>query len=271
MRKGLRSAATAASPRQFMLADGRIRERCARRHVRARPSGSVVGCVFRALSAVLTNSFRLLAMLGQSVRDLLAEPSGEAQRVPAFFYLLSLHHRTLDNILRVQHPEQRPLPFRYVVAVVCGIADALEAAAGVGVVHLDMKEDNVMVDDQEAMEFEAEQIATAASTVHVDFGKCVRRFEKPPVAVVVDWGCALHFDAEWVLRVGVFDGKLVLPFEGRLWGNPSHASPELVISLRSASDELQVASVAVARAYRAKTVALQGSVPMNLPAACDIP
>ena len=51
--------------------------------------------------------------------------TGELTRVPTYFRLLSLHHRTLRDTVRVQHPRQRPLPFRYVIAVVSGIADAL--------------------------------------------------------------------------------------------------------------------------------------------------
>ncbi len=171
--------------------------------------------------------------------------------MPTFFYLLSLHHRTLLDTVRDQHPQQRPLPFPYVIAVVSGIADALEAAAGVGVVHLDIKNDNIMVDDPEAMDFEAEQIAAGATVV--DYSRLIRRFERPPVAVVVDWGCALHFDAAWVLRVPTIGGKLELPDGAQSWGNPRHVCPELYISLQRANAELAAAKRAVTLAHQAMT------------------
>jgi serine/threonine protein kinase len=186
---------------------------------------------------------------------------GEVRRVPAFFYLLSLHHRTLLDVVRDQHPEQRPLPFPYVVAVVSGMADALEVAAENGVVHLDIKEDNVMVDDAESMDFDAAQRAAAppgeASTLVVDFRACVRRFERPPVAVVIDWGVAMQFDGEWVLRVPCVDGELSLPEGSQPWGNGSHAGPELHMEWKRASDEVATARLAVAQAYRAKNAAEQ--------------
>ncbi len=187
--------------------------------------------------------------------------TGEVMRVPTYFHLMSPHHRTLKDVVRVQHPEQRPLPFRYVVAVVSGIADALEAAANVGVVHLDIKEDNIMVDDPEAMEFEAEQIAADATVV--DYRQCIRRFEEPPEAVVIDWGTAMQFDDDLVLRVPVriVDGRvmLALPEGAQPWGNGSHASPELHIEWNRASDELERAKVAVVQANRAKITAEQGA------------
>ncbi len=188
--------------------------------------------------------------------------------MPAFFSLLSLHHRTLKDTIRVQHPEQRPLPFRYVIAVVSAIADALAAAVGVGVVHLDMKEDNVMVDDPEAMDFEAKQRAAApagtADAMVVDYSKLIRRFERQPVAVVIDWGVAMPFEGDLVLRVParVVEGKLVmaLPDGGLPWGNPRHASPELQVEWKRASDELERAKVAVVQAYQAKTAAERGAI-----------
>ncbi len=191
--------------------------------------------------------------------------------MPASFLLLSLHHRTLTDVVRVQHPLQRPLPFRYVIAVVSGIADALEAAANVGVVHLDIKEDNIMVDDPEAMDFEAEQRATAppdtADAMVVDYSRFLRRFERPPVAVVISWQTAMPFDDDLVLRVPVrsVDGRVMLahPEGAQLWGNPAHASPELQIELRRASDELDRAKVAVVQANRAKFVAEQGASSMR--------
>jgi serine/threonine protein kinase len=182
------------------------------------------------------------------------EETDELTRVPTFFYLLSLHHRTLKDTVRVQHPGQRPLPFRYVIAVVSGIADALAAAANVGVVHLDIKDDNIMVDDPEAMDFEAEQIAAGATVV--DYSKLIRRFEEPPEAVVVDWGVGMEFDDEWVLRVPVVDGKLAPPDGAQLWGNPAHASPELHLELKRADDELKLAKTRVREAYQAKAAAV---------------
>jgi serine/threonine protein kinase len=181
--------------------------------------------------------------------------TGGLRRVSAFFYVLSLHHRTLQDVVLVQHPEQRPLPFRYVIAVVSGIADALEAAAEEGLVHLDMKEDNVMVDDPEAMDFEAEQIAADATVV--DYRQCHRRFEEPPEAVVVDWGVGMQFDDEWVLRVPVVDGKLVPPDDAQLWGNPAHASPELQVEWKRAGDELERAKGRVREAHQAKAAAVE--------------
>jgi serine/threonine protein kinase len=183
--------------------------------------------------------------------------TGGVRRVPAFFYVLSLHHRTLLDTVLVQHPLQRPLPFRYVIAVVSGIADALEAAADVGVVHLDMKEDNVMVDDPEAMDFEAEQIAADATAV--DYRQCHRRFEEPPEAVVVDWGTAMQFVDEWVVVVPAVSGSLTLPEGAQPWGNQHHASPELCMEWKRASEELERANVAVAQAFRAKTTAERGA------------
>jgi hypothetical protein len=172
--------------------------------------------------------------------------------VPAFFYLLSLHHRTLVKTVSEQHPEQRPLPFRYVVAIVSGLADALEAAAKAGVVHLDIKSDNVMVDDPEAMDFEAEQRDV------VDYRKLVRRFERPPVTVVIDWGVAMHFNGDWVHVVTVGgDGRLALADGAQPWGNASHACPELHLEWKRANDALAAANIAVAQAHRAKTEAAQ--------------
>jgi hypothetical protein len=183
------------------------------------------------------------------------EVTGELTRVPTFFYLLSLHHRTLKDVVRVQHPLQRPLPFRYVIAVVSGIADALATAASVAVVHLDMKEDNIMVDDPEAMDFEAEQIAADATVV--DYTKLIRRLEEPPEAVVVDWGVGMQFDDEWVVRVLVVDGKLAPPDGAQLWGNPAHASPELQVEWKRACDELERAKGRVREAHQAKAVAVE--------------
>jgi hypothetical protein len=123
-----------------------------------------------------------------------------------------------------------------------------------------MKEDNVMVDDPEAMDFEAEQIAADATVV--DYSKLIRRFEEPPEAVVVDWGTAMPFDGEWVLRVQarIVDGRLMLalPEGAQPWGNQQHASPELCMEWRRANDELDRAKAVVTRAYRAKTTAEQG-------------
>ncbi len=175
--------------------------------------------------------------------------------MPAFFYLLSLHHRTLQDVVLAQHPLQRPLPFRYVIAVVSGIADALAAAADVGVVHLDIKEDNVMVDDPEAMDFEAEQIAVDATVV--DYRQCHRRFEEPPEAVVVDWGTAMQVDEQWVVAVTAVGGNLALPEGAQPWGNQHNAGPELHIEWKRANDELERARVAVSQAYRAKIAAEQ--------------
>jgi hypothetical protein len=184
-------------------------------------------------------------------------------RVPTFFYLLSLHHRTLKDTVRVQHPEQRPLPFPYVIAVVSGIADALATAASVSVVHLDIKEDNVMVDDPEAMEFEAGQRAAApagtADAMAVDYRQCFRRFEEPPEAVVVDWGVGMQFDDEWVVRVPVVDGKLATRDGAQLWGNPAHASPELQLEWGRAGDELERAKGRVREAHQAKAAAMEGT------------
>jgi serine/threonine protein kinase len=205
----------------------------------------------------------LRVSLRQDHRECFMKPdytTGGLRRVSAFFYVLSLHHRTLQDVVLVQHPEQRPLPFRYVIAVVSGIADALEAAADVGVVHLDMKEDNVMVDDPEAMDFEAEQIAADATTV--DYSKLIRRFEEPPEAVVVDWGTAMQFVDEWVVVVPTTSGSLTLPEGAQPWGNQHHASPELCVEWRRATVELERATVAVAQAYRSKTAAEQGESSM---------
>jgi serine/threonine protein kinase len=191
--------------------------------------------------------------------------TAEVTRVPTFFYLLSLHHRTLLDTVQGLHPLQRPLPFRFVIAVISGIADALEAAANVGVVHLDIKEDNVMVDDPEAMDLEAEQRAAApsdvADTMVVDYSKCIRQFERPPTAVVIDWGVAMQFEGEWVLRVPArtVDGRVVLalPEGAQPWGNGHHACPELHIEWKRASDELERAKGAVAVAFQVKTAAEQ--------------
>ncbi len=194
----------------------------------------------------------------QTVKELFLrrnEVTGELTRVPTFFYLLSLHHRTLKDTVRVQHPQQRPLPFRYVIAVVSGIADALATAANVNVVHLDMKEENVMVDDPEAMDFEAEQIAADVATV--DYSNCIRRFEEPPEAVVVDWGVGMQFDDEWVVRVPVVDGKLAPPDGAQMWGNPAHASPELQVEWKRAGDELERAKGRVREAHQAKAAAVE--------------
>jgi hypothetical protein len=195
--------------------------------------------------------------------------NGQLTRVPTFFYLLSLHHRTLKDVMAVQHPEQRPLPFHYVVAVVSGVADALAAAANVGVVHLDMKDDNIMVDDPEAMEFEAEQIAArhatgAADSTAVDYSQCLRRFERQPVAVVVDWGVAMQFDGPWAVVVPVVDGKLSPPDGAQLYGNIAHASPELQIESARAEAALAAAKVAVAQTYQAKTAAEQSTCHLSV-------
>jgi hypothetical protein len=183
------------------------------------------------------------------------------KRAPGLFYLLPLHHRTLKEVVRVQHPEQRPLPFRYVVTVISSIADALEAAARVGVVHLDIQEENVMVDDPESMAFDAEQRAAAppdtADELVVDFSKCRRRYERPPAAVVVGWTAAKAFDADaaWVVHVPVVDGNLTLPDRSQPWGNAYLASPELQVEWRRAAHELERAKVGVCQAYQAKTSA----------------
>jgi serine/threonine protein kinase len=175
------------------------------------------------------------------------------RRAPAFFALLSLHHRTLRDVVRVQHPAQQPLPFPYVVAVASGIADALAAAASVGVVHLDVNADNVMVDDAEAIDFEAAQRGAA-----VDYSRLVRRFERPPVAVVVDWGSALHVTTDKVLRVSVDDrGQLSLRDGAAPWGSHRHASPELFIEWKRAHDELERAKAAVSHAREAMAAAVE--------------
>ena len=204
------------------------------------------------------------------------EVTGEERRVPAFFSLLSLHHRTLKDTVRVQHPEQRPLPFPYIIAVVSGIADALAAAAVVGVVHLDMKEDNVMVDDPEAMDFEVKQRAAApaatADAMVVDYSKLIRRFERQPVAVVIDWGVAMPFEDDLVLRVRVrsVDGRsmLALPDGYQPWGNGSHAGPELHMEWKRASDELERAKVAVVQAHQAKAAAVERTYSEYLQRCC---
>jgi hypothetical protein len=81
--------------------------------------------------------------------------------------------------------------------------------------------------------------------------------------VVVDWGVAMPFDAEWVLRVRAVDGELSLPEGSQAWGNAAHASPELHGEWKRASDELAAARLAVAQAYRAKTVAEQRAFPAS--------
>jgi hypothetical protein len=186
--------------------------------------------------------------------------TGEVKRVPTFFYLLSLHHRTLKDVVLTQHPDQRPLPFRYVIAVVSGIADALEAAADVGVVHLDMKEDNIMVDDPEAMDFEAERVVADAEIV-VDYSQCHRQFERPPVTVVIDWGVAMHFSGEWTLRAAVHTNggrvTLALPDGAQPWGNGSHASPELHTAWKRGHDELERAGIEAQRAHQAMRDAME--------------
>ncbi len=184
---------------------------------------------------------------------------GEVTRMPAFFFLLSLHHRKLVDVISTVHPLQGPLPFRYVIAIVSGIADALEAAAEQGVVHLDMKEDNVMVDDPEAMDFEAEQRAAArggpetADSMVVDYSKLIRRFERPPVAVVIDWGIAKAFGMDgWVWRVPArtVDSMwtLALPDKAQPWGNHLHASPELHMEWTRAREQLEICTLTVRRA-----------------------
>ncbi len=187
--------------------------------------------------------------------------TGGVRRVPAFFYLLSLHHRTLLDTVQVQHPRQRPLPFRYVIAVVSGIADALEEAARVGVVHLDIKEENIMADDPEAMEFEAELRAAAppdsAHALVVDYSTLIRWFERQPVAVVIDWGVAMHFEAEWKLVVRVdATGTLALPEGAQPWGNPAHAGPDLHLEWARAHHALERAKDIVREAHQAKTAAV---------------
>ncbi len=173
--------------------------------------------------------------------------------MPAHFYLLSLHQRTLSDVLRRQHPLQMPLPFNFVVAIVSGIADALEAAASKGVVHLNMSADNVMVDEPEMVAYQsvrrraaaAGAVAVAAGgdggiaeDIDVEYSACIRRFEEPPVAVVTNWGASMVFDhaaaAEWVVRVPTERGRLVLA--GQPWGSEKHACPELHTSLARASE-----------------------------------
>jgi hypothetical protein len=117
------------------------------------------------------------------------------------------------------------------------------------------------------MDFEAKQRAAApagtADAMVVDYSKLIRRFERQPVAVVIDWGVAMLFDDSLVLRVPVriVDGRLMLalPDGFQPWGNGNHASPELHIEWKRASDELERAKVAVVQAYQAKTVAERGT------------
>ncbi len=82
------------------------------------------------------------------------------------------------------------------------------------------------------------------------------------MAVVVDWGAAMQFDDEWVLRVQarIVDGRwmLALPEGAQPWGNQHHASPELCMEWKRANDELERAKAVVVRAYRAKTTAEEG-------------
>jgi hypothetical protein len=186
-------------------------------------------------------------------------------RVPAHFYLLSLHHRTLSDVLRRQHP----LPFNFVVAIVSGIADALEAAASKGVVHLNMSADNVMVDEPEMVAYEADRRHAAgaaaggdgglAEGIDVEYSECIRRFEEPPVAVVTNWGASMVFDAaaaKWVLRVPTAQGRLSLT--GQPWGSDKHADPELHISLARVRGVLAAGKAAADAAYAATMVATSG-------------
>jgi serine/threonine protein kinase len=174
--------------------------------------------------------------------------------MPAHFYLLSLHHRTLSDVLRRQHPLQTPLPFSFVVAIVSGIADALEAAASKGVVHLNMSADNVMVDEPEMVAHEADRRRAAAAgavavaaggdggiaeDIDVEYSVCIRRFEEPPVAVVTNWGASMVFDvaaSKWVLPQAQLRDRLMAI--GQPWSSNKHAAPELHIALARAKSEL---------------------------------
>ncbi len=186
----------------------------------------------------------------------------------------------------MQHPEQRPLPLRYVVAIVSGIADALAAAAAVGVVHLDICEENIMVDDAEAMAFEAEQRAAVplgvADATTVDYSHLHRRFERPPVAVVTGWDAGRYWnpqnpdaftlrwrnrdfrrlegrDAPWHdRRRESLELELELELERKPpFNDPSRASPELQVEWNRAREALEQADVAVAQAREAVAAAVQ--------------
>jgi serine/threonine protein kinase len=177
--------------------------------------------------------------------------TGDVQRVPTFFYVLSLHHRTLKDVVQRQHPLQRPLPFSFVVAIVSGVADALAAAASKGVVHLDLKSDNIMAGGGDV---------DPNADVDVDYSECIRRFEEPPVAVVIDWGMAMQFDAasEWKLHVPTVRGRLALGAQP--WGNGEHAGPELHMALKRATSDLEAARDAVDAALQAMNAATTAGV-----------
>jgi hypothetical protein len=203
----------------------------------------------------------------------------EVWRAPALFYLRSLPHRTLRDVVQ----GQRPLPLRYVVAIVSGIADALAAAAAVGVVHLGICEENIMVDDQEATDFEAEQRTAvplgAADAPMMDYSHLHRRFERPPVAVVTGWDGGIYWDPEESRNPGAAAFSLLwrrgssrCPLEGldvpwrdrSCWSSqkpplndPSRASPELEVEWKRAREALEQADVAVAQAREAVAAAVQ--------------
>jgi hypothetical protein len=179
----------------------------------------------------------------------------EVQRMPAHFYLLSEPRCTLKSVVQSLHPLQQPPPFKFVIAIISSIADALALAASKGVVHLNMDADSVMVEepDSEFMAHEAKQLGVESS-------KCLRRFEQPPVAVVVNWATAMYLDAacEWVLQVPIVHGKLVLAAPP--WGSDEHVCPELHMSLKRAKSDLAAMSDAVITARNAMVAALAGTV-----------
>lgn len=111
----------------------------------------------------------------------------------------------------------RPLDFHQTAGVIAAVAEALDYAHSVGLVHRDIKPGNIMVETASEARAEDPRSPAAPASGMRPPGGIVPGVGRP---VIVDFGLALREDAE-----------IVLTIEGDIVGTPAYMSPEQAAGL----------------------------------------